>query len=191
MFKLFSKKANPQDKSTTNDPVGAQSAVETAHLPRGTETILLAEDEEPVRENMAAILRDLGYVVHAAADGQEAVEFVEQNPHVQIDLLLTDIVMPRVGGKELVYRLGDAVPKSRILFCSAYPGKLAARNDMYDQEIAFLQKPFTAESLSHRVRDVLDVAIDAPAEDSEGELAEDLPTPIVEDRDQDSPAHTR
>jgi CheY-like chemotaxis protein len=117
--------------------------------------VLLAEDEAIIREHMALLLRELGYRVVKAADGEEALCIFKGIPGMMIDLLLTDIVMPKMGGKELAYKIASLSPGTKVMFCSAYPEQLAARNGMIDTRIPFLQKPVTADSLAAKLREVL------------------------------------
>ena len=133
------------------------------NLPKGSETVLLAEDEETIRAYMALILRDLGYHVIEAADGEQALRLLRGACGLKIDLLLTDIVMPKMNGKELAYRLGQLFPQIKVLFCSGYPEKLAARNGMIAPTVRFLQKPVVPGTLAIKVREVLDEAkVDFP-----------------------------
>ena len=76
-------------------------------LPKGSETVLLAEDEEVIRAYMALILRDVGYHVIEAVDGEQALRLVHEARGVKIDLLLTDVVMPKMSGKQLAYQVGQ------------------------------------------------------------------------------------
>ena len=134
-------------------------------LPKGSETVLLAEDEEIVRAHMALILRDLGYHVIEAGDGEQALRRLREACGLKIDLLLTDIVMPKMNGKELAYRIGQLFPQIKVLFCSGYPEKLAARNGMIAPTVRFLQKPVVPRTLAIKVREVLDEAkVDFPQE---------------------------
>jgi CheY-like chemotaxis protein len=128
------------------------------NLPKGSETVLLAEDEEVVRVYTALILRDLGYHVIEAADGEQALRLLREGSGLKIDLLLTDIVMPKMNGKELAYRIGQLLPQVKVLFCSGYPEKLAARNGMIAPTVRFLQKPVVPRTLAIKVREVLDEA---------------------------------
>ena len=119
---------------------------------RGTEVILLAEDDDTVRGLASAILSAHGYTVIAAADGVEALALLEAHP--AIDLLLTDVVMPRMSGAELARRACAARPGLRTLFASGYTGDAIA--ERLDPGVAFIQKPFSPASLLERVREVLD-----------------------------------
>ncbi len=133
----------------TTDPSVARRA---SAAPGGTETILVVEDEETVRTLAARVLSDAGYGVIRAADGSEAYGIVHDGERV--DLVLSDIVMPRMSGVELAERLAAVRPDLPVVFMSGYtgtelmPGVQAAA--------AYLQKPFAAESLLQRIRDVLD-----------------------------------
>jgi two-component system, cell cycle sensor histidine kinase and response regulator CckA len=122
----------------------------------GNETILLVEDDDQVRAVALAILKKFGYVVIDARDGDEAQRHCESHPH-RIHLLLTDVVMPGITGPELARRLQRIRPDMKVLCMSGYtdeadhPGAASL-----DAEIEYLQKPFTAEALSMRVRRVID-----------------------------------
>ncbi|GAB4516664.1 MAG: hypothetical protein Tsb0020_35290 [Haliangiales bacterium] len=123
--------------------------------PRGTETVLLVEDEAALRHLAERILGDLGYTIVAASNGEEALRVAAQYGPDQIDLLLTDVVMPVMGGTELVERFRGQYPDVKILFMSGYTG--TAGVDRYlDENASFLQKPFTLEVFTQRVREVLD-----------------------------------
>ncbi len=131
-----------------------------AGLPKGSETVLVAEDEKLIRENMVFALRRLGYKVIEAVDGEEALQIFHGTKAEGrgIDLLLTDLVMPRMSGKELAYRVGSLYPKTKVVFASAYPEKLSVNSDVFDQRIPFLQKPVSTSALAYKVREVLDAA---------------------------------
>ncbi|MEO8619834.1 MAG: ATP-binding protein [bacterium] len=123
--------------------------------PRGVETVLLVEDEEGVRALGARILERHGYTVIEARNGRDALAVVAQ--HVgQIDLLLTDVVMPEMGGKQLAEALVARDSAIRVLFISGYTDGDISRRGELDPCTAFLQKPFTARGLLGRVREVLD-----------------------------------
>ena len=117
-----------------------------------TETVLVAEDETGVRLLTCEMLRRLGYHVLEAVDGQHALEVIEQDGD-SIDLLLTDVVMPRLGGLELAQQLHRQKPELRVLFMSGY-ARGAARRELAD--VPFLAKPFRPEDLGAKVRAVLD-----------------------------------
>lgn len=124
-------------------------------LPHGTETILLAEDEPGVRALARYILTSCGYHVHEARDGEEAVQLAAEHGR-GLDLFLTDVVMPRMGGREAAEKIVQRHPLIRILFMSGYTDDAVMRHGILTHEVAFLQKPFTPAALAVKVREVLD-----------------------------------
>jgi CheY-like chemotaxis protein len=122
---------------------------------RSSETILLVEDEASVREITALLLVSLGYQVKEASSGQEALHLAQGNRE-KIDLLMTDVLMPGMSGNEVaeVLRASDAGLK--VLFLSGHSGDTLARHGVVHTEVAFLQKPFTLDALSRKLREVLD-----------------------------------
>jgi two-component system cell cycle sensor histidine kinase/response regulator CckA len=138
--------------------VGSDEARDTtAKLPQGCETVLLAEDEEPVRRIARVILEMNGYRVLEAGGGEEALSIYKRHDG-QIDLVLTDVVMPQMSGRELVQMLEGLQPGIKVLYMSGYTDDAIVRHGLLDQEIAFLQKPFTPEALTCKVREVLDAS---------------------------------
>jgi nitrogen-specific signal transduction histidine kinase/CheY-like chemotaxis protein len=121
----------------------------------GGEHILVAEDEELVRVFVRRALQDAGYRVVAAADGQEALEHFETDPSA-IDLVLTDVVMPRMKGPELASRIAEISPETPILYMSGYVDNQALSTQLADRPDALLRKPFSAADLCERVRKSLD-----------------------------------
>jgi CheY-like chemotaxis protein len=122
---------------------------------QGSETILLAEDEEAVRELARTVLASYGYAVIEATSAEQAEElFGEHNG--KIDLLLTDVVMPGMSGRELARRLSLRAPQMRVLFMSGYTDNLIAQGGVLEAGVSFLQKPFSPRRLAAKVRDVLD-----------------------------------
>ncbi|MDT5122162.1 MAG: two-component system, cell cycle sensor histidine kinase and response regulator CckA [Acidobacteriota bacterium] len=126
-----------------------------AELPRGQETVLLTEDEEQVRQMIRMILEMSGYRVLEAADGEEALAIYKQYEG-EIDLIMTDVVMPLMSGRELVQSLEILHPGIKVLYMSGYTDDAIVRHGLLDQEIVFLQKPFTPDVLLRKVRKVLD-----------------------------------
>jgi two-component system cell cycle sensor histidine kinase/response regulator CckA len=125
-------------------------------LPRGEETILLVEDEPGLRELAATVLQKQGYEVLKAAHGEEALTIVRQRGDQRIDLVLTDIVMPEMGGKAMVEWLQATHPELPILFTSGYTDW--DLDEAMDKKIEFLPKPYTPSALVRRTRKVIDDA---------------------------------
>jgi two-component system cell cycle sensor histidine kinase/response regulator CckA len=122
---------------------------------RGTETILLVEDEEIVRVLATRVLSDLGYKILEAADGQEALD-VCQHHEGPIGLVITDVVMPGMSGTELAAMLESCIPKTPVLFISGYTGGALVEHGVLDEGMSFLQKPFSRERLAQEVGELLD-----------------------------------
>jgi CheY-like chemotaxis protein len=133
------------------------AAVEQRETPRGSETILLAEDDDALRSLGARVLSAFGYNVLVARTGGDALRIVaEYMGH--IDLIATDVVMPEMSGGQLVEKVLKVRPAIRVLFMSGYTDDEVMRRGVIDGATAFLQKPFTPDMLAHKVRTVLDVA---------------------------------
>jgi nitrogen-specific signal transduction histidine kinase/ActR/RegA family two-component response regulator len=121
----------------------------------GNETILIVEDEPQVRRVAVRMLNALGYSVREAPDAEDAIAFLDQ-PANSVDLVLTDVVLPRMGGLALAARILEMRPGTRILFASGYSDDMVLQHQLLDGEMTLLQKPFTVESLAEKVREVLD-----------------------------------
>jgi PAS domain S-box-containing protein len=134
-------------------PAGVETA--PADVPRGTETILLVEDEEALRTLTRELLESLGYTVLTARHGAEALE-VSARHQGRIDLVVTDLVMPELSGEQLAARLGSARPESRVLFVSGYTEDGIHQQGVVRGAGGFLQKPFTSETMGRKIRQVLD-----------------------------------
>ena len=134
------------------EPLAVPASAAEAAAPRGCETILVAEDDEDVRDFVHFVLTRAGYHVLLAEDGIRALEVAAATPHA-IDLLLSDLVMPRVNGHDLAASLTVLRPSMRLLHMSGYPG---IRRSEDAPATAFLQKPFSPEELLRAVRDALD-----------------------------------
>ena len=122
---------------------------------RGSETILLAEDEEAVRNLMRRVLEAHGYTLLVAADGQEALRLADGHKG-PIHLLLTDIVMPNLGGRQLAERVVSARHATKVLYLSGYTDDAIVHHGVLEPGIAFLEKPFTPQGLARKVRELLD-----------------------------------
>ena len=122
---------------------------------KGSETILLVEDDEMVRTLVRETLEREGYKVIEASDPIEAQRIVE-NYRGRVQLLITDVVMPKLSGKELAKSLLSSRPELRVLYMSGYTDSAIVNSGILQQEVAFLQKPFTPASLSSKVREVLE-----------------------------------
>ena len=122
---------------------------------RGNETILLAEDEEIIRNLMRIVLAGEGYTILEAANGEEALALVAQDP-TTIALLITDVIMPRMSGPELAKKLKATQPQIKILYTSGYTDDSVVRHGLMRDEIEFLAKPFSPSTLIAKVREVLD-----------------------------------
>jgi len=125
----------------------------SAPLSGGGETILLVEDSDQVRALVRGILARAGYHVLEAANAGEALLVCEQHEE-DIDLLLTDLVMPRMGGQQLAERLREPRPEMKVLFMSGYTDETVL--GQADGEVPFLQKPITPDALTRKVHEVLD-----------------------------------
>jgi len=122
---------------------------------QGTETILVAEDEPSLRKLARHVLQMHGYTVLDASNGEKALRVAEQHEG-PIHLLVTDVVMPSMSGRQLAERLAAVRPDVKVLYVSGYTDDAVVRNGVLQAETAFLQKPFTVTALAHKVREALD-----------------------------------
>lgn len=130
-------------------------AEQAAPAKHGTEQVLLVEDEEGVRRLIRDILEQRGYKVTEAASGEHALEIL-QGDHADLQLLVTDVVMPRMSGKQLAEAAVLLRPNLRVLFLSGYTDEVVVDHGVLQPGANFLQKPFTPETLARKVREVLD-----------------------------------
>jgi len=136
-------------------PAGAAAGPQKGGPARGTETVLVVEDEPAVLSLSRRALEAQGYVVLAASDAAAALRVVERHGGM-IHLLLTDVVMPGLSGRELADQLAGQRPGIRVLYMSGYPGDAVVQHGTLPTGSAFLQKPFSPDGLARKVRDVLD-----------------------------------
>jgi two-component system, cell cycle sensor histidine kinase and response regulator CckA len=127
---------------------------------RGSETILLVEDAEPLRKLAAMFLQESGYRILSAPDGQQALQMARQNPG-PIHLLLTDVVMPGMNGRVLGERLAASQPGMKVLYMSGYTDSFIAGHGVLEAGTHLLHKPFTQETLTRKVRELLDANRDS------------------------------
>jgi len=139
------------------EPSEVVSADPPQKLQGGTETVLLVEDEEIVRNLCARILEELGYRLLQAGSGDEAITLALGYGE-RIDLLLTDVVMPGMNGRELAGRLARIHPETRVLFTSGYTDNAIVHHGVLDEGVSFLGKPYSPLVLAKKVREVLDKA---------------------------------
>ncbi|MBI3662326.1 MAG: response regulator [Acidobacteria bacterium] len=142
----------PRAEDALAAPAPARAAVSA---PRGTETILVAEDEEAIRTLTCEFLQLSGYAALGAASPAEALLLAERHEG-RIPLLVTDVVMPGMSGRDLAKRVKQLRPEIKILFVSGYPDQAIVRHGVLDGGISFLPKPFSRYDLLRTVRDILD-----------------------------------
>lgn len=132
-----------------------ETVEDTQPIPRGSESLLLVEDEEQVRRIICEVLEQQGYSVLTAANGEEALKMAE-DARTDVQLLLTDVVMPQMSGPELAEQLSVLRPQLKVLYISGYTDDAIVRHGLLDEKLHFLQKPFDAASLARKVREVFD-----------------------------------
>lgn len=140
--------------SEAAEPPPATPAVTPGPL-HGSETIMLVEDDEQVRELARAVLARQGYEIITAASGHDAIALLDGHEGT-VDLLLTDVVMPEMSGRDLLDRLAETRPDLRVLYMSGYSDDVIAHRGVIDEGVNFIQKPFAVQALAARVREVLD-----------------------------------
>ncbi len=137
-------------------PAPAYKKPAQKRMPTGTETILVLEDEVGVRHLSVRLLRSLGYEVLEAAHGDDAKRLITRRGAGKIDLLLTDMVMPKISGRHFADWLREASPLTKVVFISGYLEESLHPRDRRDPEMYFLAKPFSTEQLASKVREALD-----------------------------------
>jgi two-component system, cell cycle sensor histidine kinase and response regulator CckA len=124
-------------------------------LAHGMESILLVEDEAGLRGLIHEVLIDCGYFVSKAANGIEALRLAQEHGSA-FDLIVTDVVMPGMGGRQMVEQLVTIYPKVKVLYLSGYTDDAIVRHGILHDQVPFLQKPFSPSALARKVRDLLD-----------------------------------
>ena len=147
----------PQAEPSSDVKQRRSTPVRGIDVAGGTERILLAEDEPAIRSALSRILRAAGYEVLEASNGGEALRLADADTR-PIHLLLSDVMMPGIGGKELVQRLAESRPDTRVVLMSGYTDDAALRADLGAARYAFLQKPFTAREVLLALRTALDAS---------------------------------
>jgi len=146
-FKVYLPVAETQEES--------ERPTEDKSTPRGSETILVVEDEEVVRKVAVRILSKWGYTVLEASNGRQALELLEEQ-NAAPDLLVTDVIMPKMGGEKLAEEYRRRFPGAKIIFMSGYTDGAMQQNGLLMPGVELLEKPFTEPSLAQKVREVLD-----------------------------------
>jgi signal transduction histidine kinase/ActR/RegA family two-component response regulator len=139
------------------EPRQAVATANAALMTGGSETVLLVEDEDMVRKLASELLAEGGYTVLEANGGEAAIHLGKKHK-ARIDLLITDVVMPKLSGKEVAERLRAIHPETRVLFMSGYTDEAIVHHGIVDSGIAFIQKPFSEKALAQKIRDVLDAS---------------------------------
>jgi len=137
------------------EPQPAVATASAAPMKGGSETVLLVEDEDMVRKLASELLAEGGYTVLEANGGEAAIHLGKEHT-ARIDLLITDVVMPKLSGKEVAEQLRAIHPETRVLFMSGYTDEAIVHHGIVDSGIAFIQKPFSERTLAQKIRDVLD-----------------------------------
>lgn len=133
----------------------ATTAAETSSNLKGSETILIVEDNEQVRRLAESVLKRNGYNVLTAKDGAQALERIQSHEH-HINLLLTDVVLPDMNGRELYEKTAEAFPSMKVVYMSGYTNNVIAHRGVLDEGVDFIQKPFTVYGMAAKIREVLD-----------------------------------
>jgi two-component system cell cycle sensor histidine kinase/response regulator CckA len=152
-FKVYFPRVEARARTSVEVDVGVD-----ASRMRGTETVLLVEDENAVRHPAFEFLKQCGYNVIEAKDGLQAIDSVHKHGST-IDVMVTDVVMPGMSGGQLAERY----PRMKVLFVSGYSEQVVLRHKIANVQTNFLQKPFTLKSLAAKVREVLDASAAAAA----------------------------
>jgi two-component system cell cycle sensor histidine kinase/response regulator CckA len=139
----------------TGAAIPASPARHAETRPGGSETILLVEDDPAVRRSVSRMLTSRGYVVVPAEDGEQACALVNDGRDQPIDLLLTDVVLPKMGGRAIAEEITRRCPGIRVLFMSGYSDDIVLQHRLTERNVLLIQKPFTSEALLEKVREAL------------------------------------
>jgi PAS domain S-box-containing protein len=148
-FKIYLPLAEEFSKET-------KDKADRAEILKGSETILAVEDQMEVRKLVAKILTGQGYTVIEASNGEQAMKAAQENSGKKIHLLLTDVVMPGMSGRELAETLGLLHPNMKVLYMSGYTDNAIVHHGVLEEGVNYIQKPFTLDALARKVREVLD-----------------------------------
>ncbi len=132
------------------------------------ETVLLVEDEIDVRDMLREMLTDNGYTVIEAGSGPEALAVAEKADY-QFDVMLTDVVMPKMNGPELAEEMGKIVPDLRVLYMSGYMEKVIVDRGVLDRDFIFIDKPFSGEAMLRKLREAIERDTDAQTDQVESQ----------------------
>ena len=146
-FKIYLLRQEPQEAAT-------EQPRRSSEVPTGTETVLLVEDEKSLLKFARMLLEELGYTVLAAGSPREAIQLVKEYTK-QIHLLMTDVVMPEMSGRDMWEQLKTLQPSLKSLFMSGYTANVIAHHGVLDEGVHFLQKPFSREALATKIREAL------------------------------------
>jgi len=150
VFKVYLPRVRPHKSPST-----LEDDLQQAEAPGGNETILLIEDEPQIRRMAFELLGEQGYKILVASNGLEALKILEEDK-TAVDLILTDVVMPEMNGRELVNRTALLRPDAKVLYMSGYTNDAIVRHGVLDSDTSFIQKPFSSYALACKVREVLD-----------------------------------
>jgi two-component system cell cycle sensor histidine kinase/response regulator CckA len=148
VFKIYLPRVNDLD-------VGVATVAKAPSIRGGTETVLIVEDDAQIQQLVLEVLAEKGYDVLVSSNGLEALQLLS-NRSAPLDLILTDVVMPQMSGRELAERAASIKPNTKVLFMSGYTNDAIVRHGVLDSGTWFIQKPFAADALAARVREVLD-----------------------------------
>ncbi len=148
-----------------SQPVKTKASENVSEIPTGNETILIVEDEEQIRRVAVEVLSVLGYQIFEAKDGNQAIQLAELYK-APIDLLLTDVIMPKMNGRDLAEKIKTLHPETSILFMSGYTDDIISRSDVLKDAVNFISKPFSPSTLALKIREVLEANPTDSSDDS-------------------------